>query len=202
RRPPLPLAATLVPIAGAGVLWLVTGSAYMLLFAALGPLIAVASLLDAARAARRTRRRSARDAAAARDRAEAEIAARHDAERAALWAVHPDAGGLLEHPTDRWRPAAARGNALVLGRGVAPSTVRVSGGGEDGAPLRSQAATLDGAPVAVPLTMGVCVVGPRALARAVARALVLQMCLVHPPDRLALVGVPAEEAWAAGLPHA
>src|SRR5690606_38174238 len=69
-------------------------------------------------------------------------------------------------------------------------------------PLRSQAATLDGAPVAVPLTMGVCVVGPRTLARAVARALVLQMCLVHPPDRLALVGIPADEAWAAGLPHA
>jgi S-DNA-T family DNA segregation ATPase FtsK/SpoIIIE len=45
-RPPLPIIAAIVPIIGAVVLWLVTGSMFALLFAALGPLIAVATVLD------------------------------------------------------------------------------------------------------------------------------------------------------------
>ena len=63
-RPPLPIVATFVPIVGAVVLWLVTGSILSLLLAALGPLIAVAAVIDGRRATRRDRRRA--DAEAAR----------------------------------------------------------------------------------------------------------------------------------------
>ncbi|MFT4306116.1 MAG: hypothetical protein QM604_04405, partial [Microbacterium sp.] len=57
RRAAVPVLACLVPVLGAGVLWLGTGSALVLWFAALGPLMAAASTLDARRSGRRERRR-------------------------------------------------------------------------------------------------------------------------------------------------
>ena len=203
RRPPLPIVATVVPVAAAGVLWLVTGSPLVLLFAALGPLIAVATMLDAARSTRRAKRAAAVDAARAREEAEAEIRRRHDDERRAQWSVLPDAGALLQRPGDVWRPATARADALVLGAGDGISAVRVVGGGDDAktVDLRRSAVALTGVPVAVPLAVGVCVVGPAALAAAVARALVLQVCLTHPPGAVRIVGAPPGEDWPTALPH-
>ena len=55
-RPPFPWLAAAVPLLGGVVLWAVTGSAYSLLFALLGPVIAVASMLDSARGSRREQR--------------------------------------------------------------------------------------------------------------------------------------------------
>ncbi|HEY1105568.1 MAG TPA: hypothetical protein VGE78_05405, partial [Agromyces sp.] len=43
ERPGFPLLAAAAPVAGALALWAVTGSMYSLMFAALGPLVAVAS---------------------------------------------------------------------------------------------------------------------------------------------------------------
>ena len=51
-RPAVPLAAAIVPVVGALVLWRVTGSAYALWFAALGPLMAAAAFVDGLRTAR------------------------------------------------------------------------------------------------------------------------------------------------------
>lgn len=204
RRPPLPVVAAVVPIAAAVVMWLVTGSIFMLLFAALGPLIAGATAVDAARAARRDRRRAVADARKALGRAEAELAERHECERTAGWAVAPDAGALLQRERDVWRPATARGDVLVVGTGQGRSEVRVLGGGDDAQELalRRRAGVVEGMPVSVPARAGVCVVGPRASAAAVARALALQLCLVHPPERLSIVQAPAGEEWAAAVPHA
>ena len=104
-RPPLPLLTVVVPVVGAGVLWMVTGSAYALLFAALGPLIAIASVADAARTSKRTAKK---DAAALRRRlaqAEVDVANRHDAERAQRWATHPDVPRFLARPESIWRIA-------------------------------------------------------------------------------------------------
>ena len=56
RRAPLPFLAALVPIAAGVVLWTVTGSLLALCFAALGPLMIGASLVDSARTRRRERR--------------------------------------------------------------------------------------------------------------------------------------------------
>ncbi len=203
RRPSLPVVAAVVPIGAAVVMWLVTGSALMLLFAALGPLVAIATALDGARTRRRERRRSEAEAAAASERAEHELRARHDDERAALWAVHPDAGRLLQRPADIWRPAPQRGDALVVGAGDGASAARIVGGGddEDAAALRARAGTLQGVPVGVAMRMGICVVGARVIATAVARALVLQLCLAHAPDRLGVVSAPPGEDWVHALPH-
>ncbi|WP_051191895.1 FtsK/SpoIIIE domain-containing protein [Microbacterium luticocti] len=212
RRSGVPLVASAVPVLGALALWLATGTVMMLWFAALGPLIAVASLLDARRTARRDRRRAAADAARARRRAASAVASRHEHERRALWSRHPDVHGLLRpaaHGGDEvWRAVAGRGDDLVVGRGAARSAVRVEGGdeGAETAALRRRAAVLDDAPVTVRAEHGVAVVGPEPAARAVLRALVLQLCLALPPDRLRVVepADPADPdaAWLARLPHA
>lgn len=203
RRAPFPVVAAVVPVGAAIVMWLVTGSMFMLLFAALGPLIAVATVVDGARAQNRERRRADAEGRAAADRARAQLVQQHSIERAQHWAVLPDAGALVQRPADVWRAAAERDDALVVGRGIGQSRARVVGGGDDAdtAALRRSAATLTDVPVSVPAPAGVCVVGPFPPALAVARALVLQLCLAHPPDRLCLVQAPAAEAWTQRLPH-
>lgn len=196
RRPPFPVWALVVPAAGAAILWQATGSPTVLWFAALGPLVAVASLLDGARVARRERRRSAGRAAAALRSAEAELEERHARERADRWQTTPDVTRLLAVPDDLWRPRAVR-DVVVVGSGDSVSATRVEG---DVLPdFRRSAATLRHAPISVPLTAGIAVVGPAVPAASIARALVMQICLVHAPGEVSLVA--AAEEWARELPH-
>lgn len=204
-RPPLPLLTAVVPVVGAVVLWLVTGSAFALWFAALGPLLAVAALVDGRRAARRSRRRADAEARRALDAVADEIARRHADERRARRGRHPDVAGYLADEHEVWRAVPGRGDAVVVGSGDAPSDVRVEGEadgsalGEAARDLREGAALVPDAPVLVPLGAGIAVTGPPVPAAAVARALALQLCLAHPPGRLRLAegGAPV-----AGLPHA
>ncbi|MGN6220170.1 MAG: FtsK/SpoIIIE domain-containing protein [Microbacterium sp.] len=201
-RPPLPLVAAVVPVVGAVALWLVTGSIFSLWFALLGPLLAAATLLDARRAARRDGRRAAVDAAQARERVSRAVTARHDTERAQLWARHPDVARFDVRPDDIWRGGAVR--SIVVGGGERVSGVRITGGDgdADAAALRRRAGRLDAAPVTVAAEGGVVVVGADALAAAVQRALLLQLCLAHAPGELRIVGPCDDElAWAAALPH-
>lgn len=203
-RPPLPIVASIVPIVGAVVLYLVTGSVFALLFAALGPLIAAATLIDAARAARRDRRRADADARAARERVGAEVGRRHDVERRRRWARHPDVRSFAARDDEIWRSVPGRGEALVLGAGDVASAVRVTGGDgdPDAAALRGRAARLAGAPVIVPATEGIAITGPAVVAAAVQRALAVQLCLAFPPGELRIVGPLSEDrAWAEHLPH-
>src|SRR5690349_8353437 len=82
RRPPLPLLAAVVPVAAGIVLWLVTGSLFALCFAALGPLMLVASCLDGLRTRRRERRRSEEENDAGWQHAEVELDRLHAQEHA------------------------------------------------------------------------------------------------------------------------
>ncbi|WP_261164815.1 FtsK/SpoIIIE domain-containing protein [Microbacterium sp. Marseille-Q6965] len=199
RRGPLPLVASVVPVLAAVVMWLVTGSVLMLCFAALGPLMAIASLADGARGRRRDRRAAARQLDEACDRAEAEIERRHRSERMLLERSRPDTAGLAAE-----RASWARGpHELVVGRGRVAAQTRVSGGeGERAERLRERAGWITDAPVVVPARGGVCVQGEVVAARAVARALLLQLCLRAAPEDLAVVAVPETEEGALGeLPH-
>ncbi len=200
-RPPVPVLAAVVPVLGALVLWRLTGSAYALWFAALGPLMVGAGLVDGLRTARRARRRARRDRAIALARAEAELAHRHALERERLWRRHPDVASFAADPDRVWRAVPGRDEALVLGRGERPSAVRVDGAERDdrALALRRAARTLDDAPVTVPMGGGVAVVGPPVLAAGIVRALLLQVCLALPPGRVRLVG--DDEPWADALPH-
>jgi DNA segregation ATPase FtsK/SpoIIIE, S-DNA-T family len=81
-RPAVPVLASIVPVVGAVVLWLVTGSVLALWLAALGPLIAGATMLDGYRGTRRDRTRADAKALAARERIGREVGERQSAERA------------------------------------------------------------------------------------------------------------------------
>lgn len=203
-RPPFPVVASVVPVVGAVGLWLVTGSVLSLWLAALGPLIAVATMADAARTARRERRRHLSDSARARADVGRAVDARHAAERRRAWAQNPDVAAFLAREDDVWRLSAERGDALVAGEGEVPSAVRLSGGegDPDAAALRARAARLKNAPVVVPATRGIVVVGPPVVCAAVQRALVLQLFLALPPGELSLAASPdADPRWAGLLPH-
>lgn len=208
RPPPrsaVPILASVVPVLGAVGLWLVTGSVLALWLAALGPLIAGATALDGARAARRGRRRAAASDAAARAKVARQIRERHEAERARRWARHPDVAAFAAREGEIWRPVSGRGEALVVGSGVDVIELRVTGGGDDpeSAGLRAQASRLEGAPILVPTGSGIAVVGSPVLACAVIRALVMQLCMLVPPGELRITGdLEGEYGWAAGLPHA
>ncbi|MBD3943380.1 cell division protein FtsK [Microbacterium sp. NEAU-LLC] len=202
QRPPLPVVAAVVPVVGAVALWLVTGSVFALWFALLGPLIAAATLFDARRAARRDGRRAAAAAVRARERVRVALDVRHDAERTQLWLRHPDVSRFDVREDDIWRGGAV--GALVVGAGDRASAMRVTGGDgdPDAAALRRRAARVSGAPIAVPAAAGVVVVGPDALAAAVQRALVLQLCLAHAPGELGILEpVDPEFDWSQTLPH-
>lgn len=204
-RPPLPIVAAVVPVVGAVGLWLVTGSILSLWLAALGPLIAAATVADAARSARRDRRRHEASAAQALDGLARTVSQRHDVERRRAWSRHPDVAGFVLNDDDVWRHSPERADALVAGSGDVASVVRLTGGEGDAAAtaLRGRASLLERAPVVVPASRGIVVVGPAALAAAVQRALVLQLCLALAPGELAVQAPPADEfTWVRRLPHA
>jgi DNA segregation ATPase FtsK/SpoIIIE, S-DNA-T family len=203
-RAGIPLLASVVPVLGAVALWAVTGSILSLWLAALGPLIAMATLADGARGVRRDRRRAERAAALARERVARAVGERHTSERERRWAHHPDVAGFLVRDSEIWRPVPDRLDALVAGSGAQDSGLRVTGGGQDSesVKLRATAAALEAAPALVPPSAGFAVVADDVLGAAVVRALTLQLCLALPPGELAVVGpLRGENEWAERLPH-
>ncbi|MEZ3159896.1 FtsK/SpoIIIE domain-containing protein [Microbacterium sp. BWT-B31] len=199
-RSGIPLLASVVPMVGAVGIWAVTGSMLSLWLAALVPVVAVATMLDQRRAARRDRRRAETDAAAARARVGRAVEARHAAERARRWSAQPDVAVFLRQDAGIWRAVPERAATLTVGTGAGESAVRVTGGEGDSAAdrLRARAAVLEAAPVAVPMGSGIAVSGPPVLAAAVVRALAVQLCLAHPPGELRLISAPE---WADAMPH-
>lgn len=195
-RPGFPLVATLAPIVVAGVLFAVTGSPFMLLMAAFGPVIALASLVDGRRQRRRARRRAA-------ERFDVDLAAATEAVRSAQEAERARRRGYARLEAD-WMPGD-RAPILALARGEAASGVELSGPAGSDEPeqlvrLRAAAATLAGVPElreAGPVVVG----GPRVAAAAVTRTLVLRLAARLSPAVASLVAPPGEE-WARLLPHA
>ncbi|MEV1130853.1 FtsK/SpoIIIE domain-containing protein [Agromyces sp. NPDC049794] len=198
-----PLLATVAPMAGAVVLWVVTGSAVSLAFAALGPLVAVASVLDARRQARRVRRRGAAQRARQLEEVRAQITQRHAVEREAAWQRAPTARRLsATSGAADWRDASP--GIVVIGRGDVASGLRIEGNVGDVADrdLLSSAARLEDAPVQARAALGIGIVGPPPLARAMARGVLLQMAYRCRPD---VVGIEVPDGpewlWARRLPH-
>ncbi|MGO1850124.1 FtsK/SpoIIIE domain-containing protein [Microbacterium sp.] len=201
RRGAIPIVAAFVPMVGAVAMWLLTGYVMMLCFAAIGPLMVLASLVDGARNRRKERRRAARELTAACAAAREELSERHSEERSQLDRLRPSTGRLAEART-LWRHGPIE---VVLGLGRVRSDIRVTGGeGAEAEQLRRDAAWVTLAPVTVPLRKagGVCVQGPPAAATAVARGLLMQLCLRAAPSELVVSHLlPGDEAALEQLPH-
>ncbi|GAA1056377.1 hypothetical protein GCM10017608_28690 [Agromyces luteolus] len=201
-RSPFPWLATAAPVAGAVAIWAITGSVVSLAFAALGPLVAIAAVLDARRTARRTRRRQLVHREGEFGRLRSEVARRHDLERVAAWRRSPPARALASHGAPAW--SFPLPEAVVVGSGIVRSRLSIEGvrvEDPDAVRLAADAAVLADAPVCAPLAGGIGFVGEPALARASARAAIVQVAEATDPSRCRIVGPSTAWDWLVDLPH-
>ncbi|WP_395640388.1 FtsK/SpoIIIE domain-containing protein, partial [Pseudolysinimonas sp.] len=193
-KPAFPLVATIAPVAVAVVLFVVTGSPFMLLMAALGPVIALATFVDGRRQRRRADRESAIRVAAALAEAQEQVRQAVHAERRRLdgfTALDPD-----------WA-SDERPLVVAVGRGAAPSGIEIGGVADespDVARLRDAAATIPDAPLLRLVDAGIAVEGAPVAAAAVARMLALRIAARRSPATTSCEFPPGEE-WAQQLPH-
>lgn len=212
-QPPwrFPLVAVLAPVVVSIVIWLATGSPFALLFAALGPVTALASVADQWWSSRRSRRRElarVRQEAAA---ATAEIVRAHEHERAGLTEATPDGVSIVDRRTTdrgRWQ-RTADDLVIVVGRGRIPSVLTCDGSpGDDGETaelirgLADLARWLPDGPIRVDPGLGIGVCGPSPAALACARGLVVQVARALAPEHHWVAASATDgSAWVRALPH-
>lgn len=206
---PFPLLATLAPILGSLAMWLITSSPIALLFAALGPLIAIASLLDRRVHARRQHRRAARELREELRRTIEGVVAT----RAASIDDPDDFPGVADpqtHGTGSWAEIRRDGALeLTLGRaeiGAEPLELSASGllglDPELDAELRglAEVASSSTQRLRVVTERRIVITGSETLARALARVIALQLIERLSPAAWR-VHAPESEVWADDLPH-
>ncbi|MET4159691.1 FtsK/SpoIIIE domain-containing protein [Agromyces sp. PvR057] len=202
--PGFPFIAAIAPVIGAVVLWLVTGSVVSLAFAVLGPVLAIATVLDGRRQARRRAKRERAEREAAFARLRAEVEARHGLEVEAAWQRHPSAARIATGgDAPDWRSAGV--GPIVLGAATVESTLRVEGSpaDEQDRDALDHSRRLERAPVVVDLAGGVGFAGPAPLVRAASRSALLHCAQLTRPDAVAFeVPDTAPWRWVRELPHA
>lgn len=210
---PFPVLASIAPVVASVGIWAFTQSPFAMVFALLGPVIALASLGDSRRQAARGRRRQRERFERELDSVLRTIAEAHEAERAMLRRRAPDAATVLgspAHDPERWRGSLEEPVEVTLGAGRVRSRLVVEGRQEpagDGVEeerVRAAAEWLEQAPVVVDARLGIGVCGPLVPALAAANALIAQLANLLPPDSVALHGSDpgaAAAGWMAALPH-
>ncbi len=211
-----PLLATLAPVLASVIIWQVTGSAFALIFAAIGPITAIASLVDSRLGSRRTLRRELRrfrvDAAAVAKQIESHHSAECDRRRARF----PTGSDLaVWHGGDphRWSFDGAAPLLVNLGVGSSPGAVSLDMPGAGSnlsqevqarlAELESLTERILSGPLLVDARLGVGISGVRIVSLAAARSLVLQLARTLSPSDFELsVSAPStEREWLGYLPH-
>ena len=208
-----PVIAALAPVVISLVIWLVTASAFALLFAAMGPVAAVAGWIDSKLTNRRSRVRQSALFETEVDEALVEIVRLHDRERVHLRELTPDAVELVMRrgsDPSRWRGDAASPVIITPGVGTLPSTVEtepVTDSTDDRVTsilreLIETASHVESVPIPIDARLGIGVIGPAALALSVARALAVQVawCL-SPANHWWAADNTDELEWLMELPH-
>ncbi len=208
-----PVIATIAPVGAAVVMWAITRSPFALMFAALGPIVAIASLADARIQSRRRLRKEGlrfrRDLVLVTE----SVTAAHAHERAALDDATP-AGRCLAARTgpdaSRWKADSSAAVLVSLGRAVRRSELQLHGlptagteTGDDLDELRAVASRLGDAPVVVDARLGIGIFGHGAVATATARAVVLQLAWTLSPAEYWISAASTDSAWSwlTELPH-
>ena len=192
------------------MLFAVTRSAFTLVFALLGPVVAVASSADAALHARRSRRSESARFASELATARAEVTSAHRQERDELERRFPSAARLGDHGSPPRSIDPAKAVIVRLGTGTVPSGFELGSlgpappdAGSELGELRALAARLVDAPVTSEVSAGIGFVGPRAIAVAAARGAVLQLAARLGPDAVRVEAPDDREwEWLAALPQA
>ncbi len=217
---PFPLIASTAPVVVSLAIWLATGSPFALVFAFLGPAIALASLADARFQARRTARRERRRFADDLASTAAAVERFHQHERTALDRENPPAARILmtsQSDPERWRVDPGSPIRVRLGRGPVDSSLQLldeTGGRAspdhdpcDGHPqaqlaaLATAAAVVRDAPIVVDAGLGIGICGPATSATAMARALIVQLAHTLSPNDTHVLMPPAGWHWVTVLPH-
>lgn len=211
-----PVLAVLAPVIGSVLIWALTRSPFALVFALLGPLVAIASVADGRIQSRRTAKREAA-------RFELELAATLTAieglqveERATMLRAAPGVSGLTVgtiYDPERWRTSADSGVPVRLGLGSSLSAVLLEGGtaarsaNDDPVQLSLDrlhlaAATIEGVPIVVDARLSIGVCGPAPLALAFARGILMQLAGQLPPRTTVFSAADATAGGlSAELPH-
>lgn len=167
--------ATVAPVIVAVILWLVTGSAFALIFAALGPVAAIAGVVDARLGARRTRRRETARLVTERDALGRALDAIHDDERRSRQLEVPGAPAIVGGAV------ATRRGRIALGLGPVPLDLAIDGADRSAdsevVALGVRAGVLAAGPVEARLDNGIGIVAPPTLARALERSLAVQLAV-------------------------
>lgn len=207
-----PVLATIAPVLGSGLIWAVTQSVLALVFAFLGPVIAVASLADATVQRRRRRRRERRRFEGEVSDTLDAIAERHRTERAARDAIHRGIRGALHAPgTVGWTASAGAALDIVVGRGETTSALQLDASAKRAREpdlsaildsVMRTAIRLTDAPIVVDAHNGIGICGPEPIARALARACVMQLAATASPARTFIRSSGgAAWTWLDALPH-
>jgi S-DNA-T family DNA segregation ATPase FtsK/SpoIIIE len=180
--PRFPWVATLAPVIVAVILWLVTGSAFALIFAALGPVTAIASVVDARLGARRTRRRETARLVTERDALGRALDAIHDDERHSRRLEVPGAPAIVGGAV------ASRRDRIALGLGPVPLDLAIDGADRsrdsEVVALGERAGVLAAGPVEALADRGIGIVAPPTLARALERSLAVQLAAQETSENL------------------
>lgn len=229
ERVSFPLIASAAPVVAAVVIWALTQSPFVLIFAALGPVVAVASMLDGRRQNARRARHDAERFSSEMRSVRGELASQHAAERAEAWDAFP---GAIRNNFAQLRDSARNESeqialwrhvglgSITVGRGAVASEVRLDSSALAGVSmsethaararardeireLRNQARTVRDAPVRVQADGGIAIVGTPRLAHALMRGLIVQLARSSQPASVRLiVPIGSEWEWARSLPHA
>lgn len=226
-RAPFPFVATAAPVLVSVGIWAVTGSIYSLLFAALGPVVAVGGLLDGRRQRTRAARRDADRAVAALGRMRQRVLQLQEQERARLDRLAPPLAELCEPGglAARWIDVdpgrdgedaaplpvrlgwAERRSPVIVDEGAAsldgdddlPGSVR-----DELGELHDAAAVLRDAPWVADACDGIGIVGNVPAARALARSVAVQLAAICSPRTTRIAAAApstGDEAWVSELPH-
>lgn len=175
RPPGFPWLGALAPVAAAAILFAVTRSPFALAFAALGPVTAVAAMIDGRRNARKARRRDIARRETALVALSGEIDSEHERRRRAAEAELPTSRRLVDLP----RPSAPldTGNScpVRVGRADIDSGVHLEPQEPDDGELVAEAAILRDAPFVLDAAGGVGVIGRPALRHAFAETIRAQL---------------------------
>jgi S-DNA-T family DNA segregation ATPase FtsK/SpoIIIE len=188
-RPPFPWIATAAPVIVSLALWALTGSVFSLLFALLGPVVALGGVIDGARGRRGTARREEERDRADEQRAAQRILESHERERERLGSLASASAWDAEGPL-----------AVRVGTGDTPGSVELTGDLDNFPELAALAARLPAAPLVVDAARGVGIIGGDIAARAVARGIAVQLAGRIPPET-GVLRAPRAEEWARVLPH-
>ena len=215
-----PLIATVAPMIGSVAIWAITHSPFALVFALLGPIVAIGSLTDSRVHGRRRRKRERRRFDGEMEDIQGSVTDRHNAERERRRAAFPSVRDILTMSTAdsrRWNSSLTAGGPGVvpvpIGIGDEPSTLEISAvvshsdDREVVARLeqfRAMSTILTDARLVIDGAVGIGVCGQPAAASAAARACALQLARFASPAafEIRVEGMsPGDREWLVTLPH-